>query len=95
MAKPGDFQREVGFDGRWFVDALQYGTPPHGGLALGHDRLVASLLGEAAIQDVIAFPKTLAASDLMCGAPSAVDAAQVEELGLEVSAPAAEPRDEA
>ena len=71
----------------WFVRALKYGTPPHGGMAWGLDRLVMCLLGETAIQNVIAFPKTLAATDLMCRAPADVDAEQLEELGLAVVAP--------
>jgi aspartyl-tRNA synthetase len=66
----------------WFVEALRYGAPPHGGFAAGTDRLVAVLSGLANIRDVIAFPKTAAASDLMTGAPSAVDDRQVAELGL-------------
>jgi aspartyl-tRNA synthetase len=75
----------------WFVQALQYGTPPHGGIALGFDRLVALLLGETSIQDVIAFPKTLQASCLLSGAPAGVDAKQLDELRLRlaVSAPEA------
>ncbi len=70
----------------WFVEALRYGTPPHGGLAFGFDRLVMSLLGEAGIQEVIAFPKTMSASDLMCRAPAPVAEDQLEELSLRVAA---------
>ncbi len=66
----------------FFLDALTYGTPPHGGIALGLDRVVALLAGEKSIREVIAFPKTTAAQDLMADAPSPVDPAQLEELGL-------------
>jgi aspartyl-tRNA synthetase len=66
----------------WFVDALKYGTPPHGGLAFGFDRFVMTLLGATAIQDVIAFPKTMAATDLLCRAPSTVDPQQLDDLRI-------------
>jgi aspartyl-tRNA synthetase len=66
----------------FFVDALEYGTPPHGGIALGLDRIAAILCAEPSIRDVIAFPKTAQAVDLMAGAPSPVSDRQLRELKL-------------
>ena len=68
----------------FFLDALEYGTPPHGGIALGLDRIVAILAGESSIREVIAFPKTAAAVDQMTDAPSTVDARQLRELHLQI-----------
>jgi aspartyl-tRNA synthetase len=68
----------------FFLDALTYGTPPHGGIALGLDRVVGLLAGEKSIREVIAFPKTTAAQDLMADSPSEVDASQLEELGIAI-----------
>jgi aspartyl-tRNA synthetase len=66
----------------FFLEALQYGTPPHGGIALGLDRMVTILAGESSIRDVIAFPKTASAADLMSGSPSPVRDDQVKDLGI-------------
>jgi aspartyl-tRNA synthetase len=68
----------------FFLDALTYGTPPHGGIALGLDRVVGLLVGEKSIREVIAFPKTTAAQDLMAGSPSEVDVEQLDQLGIAV-----------
>jgi aspartyl-tRNA synthetase len=67
----------------WFVDALKYGTPPHGGIALGLDRFVMLLLGETTISEVIAFPKTAQAADLLTGAPSPVDDRQLKASSID------------
>jgi len=66
----------------FFLDALEYGTPPHGGIALGHDRINALMAGESSIREVIAFPKTASAIDMMCESPAGVDAQQLDDLGL-------------
>ncbi len=68
----------------FFLDALTYGTPPHGGIALGMDRVVALLAGEKSMREVIAFPKTTKAQDLMADAPSTVDADQLDLLGIQL-----------
>ncbi|MEQ1759131.1 MAG: aspartate--tRNA ligase [Vicinamibacterales bacterium] len=68
----------------FFLEALEYGTPPHGGIALGLDRIVAILANETSIREVIAFPKTATATDMMSSAPSSVDQRQLRELHLEI-----------
>jgi len=78
---PEEQRQKFGF----LLDALGYGAPPHAGFAVGLDRLVALTLGMDNIRDVIAFPKTASATDLMCEAPSTVEAYQLEEVHIDVS----------
>jgi aspartyl-tRNA synthetase len=81
--EPEEGQRKFGF----LLDAFRYGAPPHAGFAFGIDRLTAILCGEENIREVIAFPKTQSGLDPLTGAPTEIEAAQLEELGLRLLPP--------
>ena len=76
-------QNKFGF----FLDALNYGFPPHGGIAFGLDRLVMLMMGADSIRSVIPFPKTQSALCLLTDAPARVDSEQLEELGISLTDP--------
>lgn len=78
---PEETKKKFGF----FLEALSYGTPPHGGIAWGMDRLIMILCGTEAIREVIAFPKTAKATDLMADTPSEVNRDQLNEVGIKLS----------
>ncbi len=78
---PEEAQARFGF----LLDALRFGAPPHGGIAMGLDRIVQALAGAENIREVIAFPKAASGADPLTGAPAPVDAAQLRELGLRLT----------
>jgi aspartyl-tRNA synthetase len=76
-------QRRFGF----LLDAFRYGAPPHGGIALGLDRIIMLMAGAASIRDVMGFPKTTSGQDLMTGAPSRVEPDQLRDLSVRIDLP--------
>ena len=80
---PDEAREKFGF----LLDALEFGAPPHGGIAFGFDRMCMLLAGEKSLREVIAFPKTSSGVSLMDGAPTPVDDKQLRELGLMVVVP--------
>jgi aspartyl-tRNA synthetase len=72
----------------FLIEALKHGAPPHGGIALGLDRIAALLAGFESIRDVIAFPKTASGTDPLTGAPAPLEPEQLRELGIRVDSPA-------
>ncbi|MNJ51559.1 Aspartate--tRNA ligase [compost metagenome] len=78
---PEESQDKFGY----LLDAFEYGTPPHGGMAFGLDRLVMLLAGVTNLRETIAFPKTASATDLLMNAPSEVDKGQLEQLHIKVA----------
>ena len=82
---PGIHHRTAYSQFGFLLEAFRYGTPPHGGLAYGLDRLVMLLCGCSSIRDVIAFPKVQNASELMTAAPSPVDDKQLKELSIAIT----------